>query len=62
MEVTNAVTWGHTRGCLEEQRITPIEGGGLVDMTVKKGSREMMECLSWGLDCCALHLLYQGGS
>lgn len=28
VSVTKAAIWGHTRGCLEEQRITPMEGPG----------------------------------
>lgn len=29
VEVTKAPIWGQTRGCLVEQRMTPIEGGGV---------------------------------
>ena len=31
--VTYAATWGQTRGCLEEQRVRPIEGDVAADMT-----------------------------
>ena len=32
VSVTKAAIWGQTRGCLEEQRITPIEGDEMNDM------------------------------
>lgn len=30
--ITKAAIWGQTRGCLEEQRMTPIEGDVADDM------------------------------
>ena len=32
VSITKAATWGQTRGCLEEQRITPIDGDVSDDM------------------------------
>lgn len=34
--ITKAAIWGQTRGCLEEQRMTAIEGGVRGDMTIEE--------------------------
>lgn len=49
VEVTKAPIWGQTRGCLVEQRMTPIEGGGgvgddMAEMLLQRSGQEGCFC------------------